>query len=57
MKGKDYSRMGEAGAETWKLFRAAEPTQKGHIIRSRSSLRQGFSVYLMCPYLSKAFWI
>lgn len=57
MKGKDYSRMEEAGAETWKLYRAADPTQRGHIIRSRSSLRQGFSVCLMCPCLSKAFWI
>lgn len=58
MKGKEHSLMEEAGAETWKLYRAAEPAQRGHIFRSRiTSLRQSVSVYIMCPYLSKGFWI
>lgn len=40
MKGKEYSHMKEAAAETWNPDRAAEPTHRSHIIQSRvSSLR------------------
>jgi len=40
MKGKEHSHTEEAGAEIWKPYRAAEPAQRGHILRSRiTSLR------------------
>lgn len=58
MKGKEYSRMKEAAAEIWKLYRAAEAPHRSHISQSRLSRpRYSFSICIMCPYFSKGFWI
>lgn len=58
MKGKEYSHMKEAEAEIWKLYRAAEPPCRSCISQSRFSRpRYSFSIWIMCPYFSKGFWL